>query len=113
MTICFSGATPAVQWQGPSQPDHADAVKQAYFAPKAIPVAPATSPDAWDDLLGDTPPGAPLAPPAATRPHRRLRRKRLPRRLPCLAAPPPPVLAAAAAAGQRRRRVPRRPTHRP
>ena len=68
----FRGATPAVQWQGPSQPDDADAVHGAYIPPKPIPIASA---DEWDDLLGDTPPGAPAAPAA-----------------PPVVAPPPPLV---------------------
>ena len=61
----FRGATPAVQWQGPSQPDDADAVHGAYLPPK--PIAITTSPDQWDDLLGDEPPGVtPTAPSVAS-----------------------------------------------
>ena len=61
----FRGATPAVQWQGPSQPDAIDAVHGAYVPPKTI---IGSSADSWDDLLGDTPPGSP----------------------PVIASPPPP-----------------------
>jgi type VI secretion system FHA domain protein len=59
----FQGITPSVQWEGPSQADHADAPMQAYTAPK---VAPANFDDLdLDALLGDTPPGqaAPAASP--------------------------------------------------
>lgn len=52
----FRGTTPAVQWQGPSQPDTIDAVHGAFAAPKPISGSAA---DSWDDLLGDTPPGSP------------------------------------------------------
>ena len=48
----FRGVQPAVEWQGPSQPDNVDAVAHAYVPPRAGP-APDTD---WDDLLGDTPP---------------------------------------------------------
>ncbi len=49
----FSGAKPAVSWQGPSQPDNVDAVAQAFTPPKVV-VAPDV--DDWDRLLGDEPP---------------------------------------------------------
>ena len=63
----FSGAKPAVSWQGPSQPDNVDASAQAFIPPKAIATP---NMDDWDDLLGDEPPGMPslAAPPAAQPP---------------------------------------------
>ena len=61
----FRGATPAVEWQGPSQPDNVDAVSHAYVPPRTV---AAPSMDNWDDLLGDTPPDAPLATPPAAAP---------------------------------------------
>lgn len=85
----FRGATPAVQWQGPSQPDAIDAVHGAFLPPKSIIGAPA---DAWDDLLGDTPPGSPpvaASPPPAPPPPPQ------PSPQPS-AAPPPPAREPAA-----------------
>ena len=62
----FQGVRPAVEWEGPSQPDNVDADAHAFAPPKALPQA-AASPDDWDDLLGDTPPGAAPGPaPAPT-----------------------------------------------
>ena len=63
----FRGIRPAVEWQGPSQPDNVDAIAHAYVAPKIL--MPSSDQD-WDDLLGDTPPGSPpaMAPPPAARP---------------------------------------------
>lgn len=81
----FRGARPAVEWQGPSQPDNVDAVSHAYVPPRTVTPPPV---DNWDDLLGDTPPGAPLAvPPAPT-----------PVVAPPVAAPAPPPAPARAAA---------------
>ena len=78
----FSGAKPAVSWQGPSQPDNVDAAAQSFIPPKPI---AAPDMDAWDDLLGDEPPGMPAhgAPPPAPLPSRPL---------PQAAAPPPDPL---------------------
>ncbi len=78
----FRGATPAVEWQGPSQPDNVDAVAHAYVPPKPI-AAPAM--DDWDALLGDTPPG--VAPHAQAAP--------VPAPIPASVAPPgtPPLPA--------------------
>jgi type VI secretion system FHA domain protein len=65
----FRGVTPSQHWQGPSQPDNADAPKQAFLAPKPIPPANLNDFD-FDALLGDEPIGAPppariTTPPAA------------------------------------------------
>ena len=57
----FQGKTPAVTWSGPSQPDNVDAASQALIAPKVLPMP---NMDDWDDLLGDTPPGMAVPPPA-------------------------------------------------
>ena len=88
----FRGTRPAVEWQGPSQPDNIDAIAHAYVAPKVLAPPPALPSDDWDDLLGDTPPGttpmaatpvaaSPLTPPPhAPPPH----------------APPPPAQPVAA-----------------
>jgi type VI secretion system protein len=65
----FQGLTPGESWQGPSQPDNADAPEQAFAAPK--PIAP-MSLDDIDALLGDTPleppPATPMAAPPLARP---------------------------------------------
>ncbi len=58
----FRGAAPAVEWQGPSQPDNVDAVAHAFTPARTAPVP---SMDDWDDLLGDAPPGSPFPAPAA------------------------------------------------
>ena len=56
-----------MEWEGPSQPDNADAVVHAFTPP--APVAAPAELD-WDALLGDSPPGAappsPAPPPAPT-----------------------------------------------
>lgn len=85
----FRGVTPAVEWQGPSQPDNLDAISHAFAPPKVI-----TPPnmDDWDDLLGDTPPGSPFATPAHVQPQ-----VHTPAPLPVpVAAPPSPPPPAAA-----------------
>ena len=75
----FAGIRPAETWQGPSQPDNVDGPAQAFTPPPVTPPITAIPDlDQWDDLLGDTPPGAPPEPPAHTRPD------------PAHAAPPPP-----------------------
>ncbi len=63
----FHGATPVESWQGPSQPDNADAPAHAFSAPK--PIAPVNLDDLdFDALLGDTPPGEPTPPPTPAPP---------------------------------------------
>jgi type VI secretion system FHA domain protein len=67
----FHGAKPLDDWQGPSQPDNADAPVLALAPPKFV-VPRRLDDDDIDALLGDTPPGevvqfsppAPVAPPA-------------------------------------------------
>jgi type VI secretion system FHA domain protein len=61
----FRGLTPADNWQGPSQPDNADAPQQAFLPPKPLAI-PAAGEIDFDALLGDEPIGA--APPARTAP---------------------------------------------
>jgi type VI secretion system FHA domain protein len=63
----FKGITPAESWQGPSQPDNADAPVHVFAAPKPIPPANPNEID-FDALLGDTPPGQPVPPAAASPP---------------------------------------------
>jgi type VI secretion system FHA domain protein len=63
----FQGVTPADNWAGPSQPDHADAPQLAFAPPKVT--APISFNDLdIDDLLGEEPIGAPLAPARAPSP---------------------------------------------
>ncbi len=64
----FSGVKPAVNWTGPSQPDHADAPRHAMPMPKVV--APINPNDIdFDALIGDlspfqsAPPPQPAAPP--------------------------------------------------
>lgn len=54
----FRGATPLESWQGPAQPDHADAPAHAFSAPKPIPPANPADMD-FDALIGDLSPGQP------------------------------------------------------
>jgi type VI secretion system FHA domain protein len=60
----FAGPAPADPWQGPSQPDHADAPFQAFAAPRPMPPAALDDLD-FDALLGDVPPGQPAPLPPA------------------------------------------------
>ena len=62
----FRGITPAESWQGPSQPDNADAPVHVFAAPQPIATTNFDELDI-DALLGDTPPGQP-APAAAPQP---------------------------------------------
>ncbi|MBV8912532.1 MAG: FHA domain-containing protein, partial [Acetobacteraceae bacterium] len=67
----FRGVKPTVDWQGPTQPDHADAPRHAFGMPRVLPT---TDPNAidFDALIGDIPPaGLPphQAPPAPASPH--------------------------------------------
>jgi type VI secretion system protein len=57
----FRGVKPTVEWQGPTQADHADAPQHAFAAPRIL---PSTDPNAidFDALIGD------IAPPAPPRP---------------------------------------------
>ncbi len=62
----FSGVKPAVNWSGPSQPDHADAPRHAMALPKVLPPvsAPNNAMDIdFDALIGDLSPFAAPAPP--------------------------------------------------
>ena len=61
----FQGTKPAVNWQGPSQPDTVPGAAQAYIPPRTVPMP---NMDDFDDLLGDLPPGGPLSPPAPAAP---------------------------------------------
>jgi len=54
----FRGIKPAESWEGPSQPDNADAPLHVFAAPKPI-AAPNFDDLDIDALLGDTPPGQP------------------------------------------------------
>jgi type VI secretion system FHA domain protein len=58
----FSGAKPAVNWTGPSQPDHADAPRHAMPVPRVVPPANPMDID-FDALIGDLSPFSPPAPP--------------------------------------------------
>jgi type VI secretion system protein len=68
----FRGAEPLDVWQGPSQPDNADAPLHALAQPRFVAASPLDD-SGIDALLGDTPPGemahmpcpAPAAPPPA------------------------------------------------
>jgi len=85
----FQGITPSDNWAGPSQRDNADAPKLAFTPPKAV--APVNFHDLdIDDLLGDEPIGAPVAPPPV-----RPAVARTPEPPPVATAPPPvaPVVA--------------------
>jgi len=62
----FRGITPAESWQGPSQPDNADAPVHVFSAPKPIATTNFDELDI-DALLGDEPPGQP-APAVAPQP---------------------------------------------
>ncbi len=63
----FRGATPSESWQGPAQPDNADAPAHAFSAPKPLtPVNPADID--FDALIGDLPPGQHERPAAAPPP---------------------------------------------
>lgn len=64
----FRGAKPAVDWQGPTQADHADAPLHAFAAPKVLPPVDPNAID-FDALIGDlSPPGAPSPPPLVSTP---------------------------------------------
>ena len=54
----FRGTRPTTEWQGPTQPDHADAPRHAFAPPS---VSPAVDPNAidFDALIGDLGPAAP------------------------------------------------------
>jgi len=57
----FRGATPSVQWRGPSQSDHADAVHHAMPSPRVLPPVSGQDVD-FDALIGPVvPPGLPPA----------------------------------------------------
>jgi len=56
----FRGITPAESWQGPSQPDNADAPVHVFAAPQPIATTNFDELDI-DALLGDEPPGQPVA----------------------------------------------------
>ncbi len=87
----FSGATPSESWQGPSQPDNADAPAHAFSVPK--PIAPVSIDDLdFDALLGDTPPGQPPPAPATAAPPQ-------PPAPPVPPAPHPPAALAGAVEG--------------
>ncbi len=67
----FRGATPSVQWRGPSQPDHADAVHHAMPSPRVLPPVSGQDID-FDALIGSVVPsglpsaaGSPEKPPNA------------------------------------------------
>jgi type VI secretion system FHA domain protein len=60
----FRGVKPAGDWQGPTQPDHADAPRHAFAAPKVLPAADPHAID-FDALIGDIGPSAPAPAPAA------------------------------------------------
>ncbi len=63
----FRGAAPSESWQGPAQPDNADAPAHAFSAPKPLtPVNPADID--FDALIGDLSPGQPERPAAAAPP---------------------------------------------
>ncbi len=66
----FSGVKPSVSWQGPAQPDHADAPRHAFAAPRVIqPMDPGAID--FDALIGDiAPAGAPAGAPPGTPPPR-------------------------------------------
>ena len=63
----FAGVTPASNWVGPSQPDHADAARHAMPVHRVLPTSNPSEID-FDALIGDLSPfqpqGAPAAPPA-------------------------------------------------
>lgn len=64
----FAGVKPAIDWTGPSQPDHADASRHAMLMPRVLPpVAPPVNPldIDFDALIGDITSlgGTPSAPP--------------------------------------------------
>ena len=60
----FSGVKPSHTWQGPSQPDHADAPRHAFTPPRVIQPVQAGAID-FDALIGDI---APLDMPASAQP---------------------------------------------
>ncbi len=58
----FRGAKPTMEWQGPTQPDHADAPQHAFAGPRMLPPAEPNSID-FDALIGDIGPvGVPPRP---------------------------------------------------
>ena len=63
----FAGVTPASNWAGPSQPDHADAARHAMPVHRVLPTSNPSEID-FDALIGDISPfqsqGAPAASPA-------------------------------------------------
>ena len=70
----FRGATPSVQWRGPSQSDHADAVHHAMPSPRVLPPLSGQDID-FDALIGPAVPsglpsaaGSPAKPPTAPPP---------------------------------------------
>ncbi len=89
----FHGVTPAADWTGPAQSDHADAPQHAFNVRPVPPPVPPGEID-FDALLGDTPPGEP-EPPRAAAPVPPPRAAPDPFREP---APPPPPPAPPAAA---------------
>lgn len=63
----FRGAKPTADWQGPTQPDHADAPRHAFATPKVLPPADPHGID-FDALIGDIGPSAPAPPRPAAMP---------------------------------------------
>ena len=61
----FQGARPTADWQGPTQPDNADAQRHAFAAPRVLPTADPGGID-FDALIGDIEPAA--APPSTRQP---------------------------------------------
>ncbi len=65
----FRGNRPVAEWQGPTQPDHADAPRHSFKPPEVLPAVDPNAID-FDALIGDLGPAAPQrAPSAAPVPH--------------------------------------------